>query len=198
MKRLFDITISLIMLIILSPMFIALYFAIRFNMGKPVFFTQQRIGIGASTFTIIKFRTMMQPSFSEGKLIDDSLRITKLGKFLRSYSLDELPEFLNVLRGEMSLVGPRPLLVDYLSKYTPDQARRHDALPGITGLAQINGRNLLSWEEKFKYDVSYVENQTFFLDLRILLKTLSLVLSRKGILYKNSETMPYFNGTEKL
>jgi len=198
MKRLFDITISLIMLIILSPMFIALYFAIRFNMGKPVFFTQQRIGIGASTFTIIKFRTMMQPSFSEGKLIDDSLRITKLGKFLRSYSLDELPEFLNVLRGEMSLVGPRPLLVDYLSKYTPDQARRHDALPGITGLAQINGRNLLSWEEKFKYDVSYVENQTFFLDLRILLKTLSLVLSRKGILNKNSETMPHFNGTEKL
>jgi lipopolysaccharide/colanic/teichoic acid biosynthesis glycosyltransferase len=179
-------------------MFIALYFAIRFNMGKPVFFTQQRIGIGASTFTIIKFRTMMQPSFSEGKLIDDSLRITKLGKFLRSYSLDELPEFLNVLRGEMSLVGPRPLLVDYLSKYTPDQARRHDALPGITGLAQINGRNLLSWEEKFKYDVSYVENQTFFLDLRILLKTLSLVLSRKGILNKNSETMPHFNGTEKL
>jgi lipopolysaccharide/colanic/teichoic acid biosynthesis glycosyltransferase len=196
MKRFTDIILSTIILIILSPLLIALYLVIKFNMGKPVFFTQQRIGVSGTIFSIIKFRTMVEPSFSEGQLLDDNSRITKLGKFLRSYSLDELPELLNVLRGEMSLVGPRPLLADYLPKYTTDQARRHNVLPGITGLAQINGRNLLSWEEKFRYDVLYVANHNLFLDFLILFKTLFLVLTRKGILHKNSEIMPYFDGTE--
>ncbi len=194
MKRIIDITLSLLSLFVSLPILILLYFLIKLNMGPPVFFVQPRLGLNGKPFSLIKFRTMLNIDQISDKQLTDGQRITRLGKFLRSASLDELPELINILRGEMSLVGPRPLLLEYLHKFTPQQAKRLEVLPGLTGLAQVNGRNLLSWEDKFKFDVMYVENQNIILDLIIILKTIRLVFNRNGIRHKNSETMPPFTG----
>lgn len=164
-------------------------------MGRPIFYRQERPGYRGRPFLIYKFRTMTETRNAQGDLLPDTERLTRLGRFLRSTSLDELPELLNVVRGEMSLVGPRPLLMRYLSRYTPEQARRHDVLPGITGWAQVNGRNAVSWEEKFQMDVWYVDNQTFWLDLKILILTLWVIVTRKGINQTATVTMPEFTGS---
>jgi len=165
-------------------------------LGSPVFFRQTRPGLHGKPFNLIKFRTMTNTKDHFGRLLPDSKRITKLGRFLRITSLDELPELWNVLKGDMSLVGPRPLLMEYLDKYTPEQARRHEVKPGITGWAQINGRNALSWEERFKMDVWYVDNQNLWLDLKILFLTIWKVLAREGISKPGHATMTKFSGTK--
>jgi lipopolysaccharide/colanic/teichoic acid biosynthesis glycosyltransferase len=196
MKRLFDFLVSAVLLIVFSPILICVALAIYFKMGSPILFTQVRPGMNAKPFKMVKFRTMLQTTNKNGVALEDSVRLTKLGKFLRSTSLDELPEFWNVLKGDMSIVGPRPLLMEYLPLYSAEQARRHELRPGITGWAQINGRNSLSWTEKFELDVWYVENQSMKLDLQILIKTAYAVLARSGISNKGHSTMPKFNGTK--
>jgi len=195
-KRLIDIIVSLLGLIFLSPFFAILFIAIRINMGTPVFFRQKRPGLNAQTFEMIKFRSMKDVTDSKGNLLPDSERLTKLGKFIRETSLDELPELWNVLKGDMSLVGPRPLLIEYLPLYSAEQARRHNVRPGVTGWAQVNGRNAITWDEKFKLDVWYVENQTLIFDMKILLLTLSKVIRRDGISAEGDATMPKFGGSE--
>jgi len=165
-KNIIDFIISLFLLIILFPLFILIMFLIYLNMGRPIFFKQKRAGFKGKPFYIFKFRTMKNIYDSNGNLLQDEERLTKLGKFLRSSSLDELPELINVLKGEMSIVGPRPLLYEYLPLYTPEQARRHEVKPGMTGWVQVNGRNALSWEEKFKLDVWYVDNWSLLLDMK--------------------------------
>jgi lipopolysaccharide/colanic/teichoic acid biosynthesis glycosyltransferase len=197
LKSLVDVTLALLGLVILLPIFILIIAAIMANMGKPVLYTQKRPGLYGKPFTILKFRTMSDQVDDAGNLLPDDQRLTKLGRFLRSSSLDELPELVNVLRGEMSLVGPRPLLMEYLDRYTPEQARRHEVKPGITGWAQINGRNAISWEEKFALDVWYVDNQSLLLDFKILFLTIWKVIHREGISHEQSATMPEFKG-EKL
>ncbi len=162
------------------------------TMGAPAFFIQQRPGLHGKVFKIIKFRTMTEDSDRDGELLPDAGRLTKFGQFLRSMSLDELPELINVIKGDMSLVGPRPLLVEYLERYSPEQARRHEARPGITGWAQVNGRNELSWEERLKMDVWYIDNHNFWLDLKILILTIVKILSRDGISWEGHATMPPF------
>ncbi len=191
MKRAFDITAATLGLLALSPFLLILAAVIRVTMGGPVLFTQIRPGLKGKPFKMIKFRTMRDGTEP------DHERITKLGHFMRATSLDEFPELINVIKGEMSLVGPRPLLMEYLPLYTPEQNRRHDALPGITGWAQINGRNALSWEEKFKLDVWYVENQSFSLDLRILFLTIYKVFKREGVNHDKHVTMTKFTGSKK-
>ncbi|RAR27439.1 sugar transferase [Pseudomonas sp. MDMC224] len=171
-------------------------YLVRRNLGSPIFFTQMRPGLGGKPFVMYKFRTMSDARDSEGKLLPDDQRLTRFGKFLRSTSLDELPELWNVIKGEMSLVGPRPLLMKYLELYTPEQARRHEVKPGITGWAQVNGRNALTWEEKFKLDVWYVDNWTLTLDLRILWLTILKVVRRDGISAAGHATMPEFRGSQ--
>lgn len=166
---------------------------VRFKLGTPVFFRQKRPGLHGRIFEMVKFRTMTDARDAAGHLLPDARRLKPFGVWLRATSLDELPELWNVLRGEMSLVGPRPLMVQYLGRYSPQQARRHDVLPGITGLAQVKGRNALSWDEKFEWDVRYVETQTFGLDLKILWLTASMVIFRRGISSKGDATMPEFN-----
>ncbi len=195
-KRLLDLILASIGLIILSPIFAITALAVRFKLGSPIIYSQRRPGHNAVPFTLYKFRTMTNAKDNDGNLLPDFERITPLGKFLRSTSLDELPELWNVIKGDMSLVGPRPLLMEYLDKYTPQQARRHEAKPGITGWAQINGRNTLSWEERFKMDVWYIENQSFWLDLKILFLTLWKVLNREGIHEPGHVTMTKFSGSE--
>ena len=195
-KRLFDLIISTLLLILLSPLLLVLALLVRFKLGKPVFFTQVRPGMHGKLFKLHKFRTMRDLYDDEGKPLPDEARLTPFGRFLRASSLDELPELFNVLKGEMSLVGPRPLLVAYLERYTPEQARRHEVLPGITGWAQVNGRNALTWEEKFKLDVWYVDHQSFWLDIKILFLTLWKALKREGISAPGSATAPEFMGTE--
>ena len=195
MKRLFDLSTALIGLIVLSPIISVLALLIRQKLGSPVFFTQVRPGLHGKPFKMIKFRTMTDACDADGNLLPDNIRLTAFGRFLRSTSLDELPELWNVLKGDMSLVGPRPLLMEYLPLYTPEQARRHQARPGITGWAQINGRNAISWEEKFKLDVWYVDNQSFWLDLKILLLTIKKVFVREGISATGEATMPKFTGS---
>lgn len=180
-KRFMDITVSLLGLVILLPLFVIISITILVTMGWPVIFIQNRAGYKGKIFKMIKFRTMTNEKDKNGNLLPDSKRLTKFGKFLRSLSLDELPELFNVLKGDMSLVGPRPLLPEYLPYYTREQMRRHDVKPGITGWAQINGRNAISWEEKFKYDVWYVDNWSIWLDLKILFLTIIKVLKREGI-----------------
>jgi sugar transferase EpsL len=170
---------------------------IRIMLGKPVFFIQQRPGLYGKPFKIIKFRTMSEKYDSSGNLLPDHERLTTLGRWLRKTSLDELPELFNVLKGDMSLVGPRPLLMEYLNRYTPEQARRHEVKPGITGWAQINGRNAISWEEKFKLDVWYVEHANIWLDLKILLLTLITVIKGQGVSADDHVTMPPFTGSNK-
>ncbi len=195
-KRAFDILISLILLILLSPVFIYLFFKIRSNLGTPVLFRQKRPGLGGKSFEMVKFRTMKDVVDIYGNALPDSERLTSFGSKLRSTSLDELPELWNVLKGDMSLVGPRPLLVEYLPLYNEKQTRRHEVRPGITGWAQINGRNAISWEEKFDLDVWYVDNKSFWLDFKILLLTVKKVLIKDGITADGHVTTEPFKGTK--
>ena len=197
LKRLIDIFGSLIGLALSSPIIIVISIIIYFTMGRPIFFKQVRPGLKGKPFVIYKFRTMLDLRDEKGNLLPDEKRLTTIGKFLRSTTSDELPEFWNVLKGDMSLVGPRPLLMEYLDRYTPEQARRHNVKPGMTGWAQINGRNAISWEEKFKLDVWYVDNWNIFLDLKIILLTILKVLKREGINQPGRATVDYFRGYEK-
>ena len=193
-KRLFDISISLLAFVLLSPVIAILCLVVRVFLGPEVFFRQQRPGLNGAPFTIVKFRTMLFTTDKNGKVLPDAERLTKLGKFMRASSLDELPELWNVLRGDMSLVGPRPLLMEYLPLYSKEQARRHEVRPGVTGWAQINGRNALTWDEKFKLDIWYVDHQSFVLDVKILLKTIGAVFFARGISSDGHATMPPFSG----
>ncbi len=193
MKRLFDVLLIVLLLPILLPIFVLVAIMVRYKLGKPIFFKQLRPGLHGKPFQMIKFRSMTSERDECGSLLADEVRLTKFGKLLRSTSLDELPGLLNVLKGDMSLVGPRPLLVEYLPLYSEDQARRHDVLPGITGWAQVNGRNAISWEEKFKLDVWYVEHQSIWLDFKILMLTLKKVLLRDGVSPDKEDFMPRFD-----
>lgn len=196
-KRLIDFIGAFIGLVVLSPLMILIALLVRVNMGSPVLFRQERPGLHGRPFVMYKFRTMRDLRDSEGRLLPDEMRLTRLGRFFRSTSLDELPELFNVLKGEMSLVGPRPLLMEYLNRYTPEQARRHEVKPGITGWAQVNGRNALTWEDKFKLDVWYVDNWNLLLDLKILWLTIIKVLKREGISADGYATMPEFTGSRQ-
>jgi lipopolysaccharide/colanic/teichoic acid biosynthesis glycosyltransferase len=195
-KRLFDLTLSLTGLIFLSPLFLILVVIIWGCLGRPVFFRQVRPGLNGKPFQMIKFRTMRDAVDIDGNLLPDSERMTSLGRFLRTTSLDELPELWNVLKGDMSLVGPRPLLMEYLPLYSKEQYRRHDVRPGLTGWAQINGRNAISWADKFELDVWYVDNQSSWLDLKILLLTIKKVVAREGISGDGEVTMSKFTGSQ--
>ena len=194
-KRLLDITISLIALIFLLPLMLLIYLLVIINLGSPAFFLQERVGKDNKIFKMIKFRTMKNSTDKNGNLLSDNERVTKFGSFLRSFSLDELPELINILKGDMSLVGPRALLVKYLVLYNDEQIRRHEVLPGLTGWAQINGRNSITWSEKFKLDVWYVDNWSLWLDIKIFFLTFWKVLKREGINQSESVTMEYFNGS---
>ncbi|UBK75585.1 sugar transferase [Clostridium perfringens] len=193
-KRTFDIIASLGGLILLSPIMIICAILIRINLGSPIFFKQKRIGKDNKEFEMIKFRTMKDAVDKEGNQLPDELRLTKVGEILRSLSIDELPELINILKGDMSLIGPRPLLVKYLPLYNERQIRRHEVLPGLTGWAQVNGRNNLKWSEKFELDVYYVENWSLKLDLKIFFLTFYKVFKREGISQDGQATMEYFNG----
>lgn len=197
MKRALDIFIILLSFPITVPIFILIAFLIKINLGSPVFFIQRRPGINGNLFNLYKFRSMIERVDINSNHNEDSRRLTRFGKFLRSSSLDELPGLWNVLNGSMSLVGPRPLLEEYLPLYSTEQFKRHYVKPGITGWAQVNGRNALSWEEKFNYDIWYVENQSFFLDIKILLLTIIKVIKRDGISADGEATMYKFTGTKK-
>ena len=194
MKRLLDILLVLLMVPFWVPLFIIVWILVRFTLGKPVFFRQERAGLEGKPFTIIKFRSMREDRDTAGNLLPDAQRLSPFGKFLRSLSLDELPEIWLVLAGRMSLVGPRPLPTAYTARYSAEQARRLDVLPGITGWAQVNGRNATTWEERFQLDVWYVDNRSFWLDLKILVRTLVTVLRREGISHQDSATMHEFMG----
>lgn len=194
-KRLLDLLIALPALFLLSPLLLLLAVLIRLTMGPPVLFRQSRPGYQEKIFTFYKFRTMTQDRDAQGNLLPDADRLTALGRLLRSWSLDELPQLFNVITGDLSLVGPRPLLVEYLPRYSPEQRRRHEVKPGITGWAQINGRNAISWEEKFKLDVWYVDHWSLGLDLKILLMTAWKVITREGISQEGQATMEYFLGS---
>ena len=194
MKRTFDIVLSLLGLIVLSPLLVIVALLVRWQMGSPVLFRQARPGLHGKPFEMIKFRTMRDAVDAQGQPLPDSERLTRLGRSLRATSIDELPELWNVLKGDMSLVGPRPLLMEYLPLYSTEQARRHEVRPGITGWAQVNGRNAISWEEKFALDVWYVDNRSLWLDLKVLWLTVLKVVSRKGISAAGEATMPKFTG----
>ena len=188
-KRLLDIILSLMAIIITLPIFLITGILVLIFLGKPVIFRQKRPGKKEKIFTMYKFRTMSNKKDKDDNLLPDELRLTKLGKFLRKTSLDEIPEFINILKGDMSFVGPRPLLVEYLPYYTEEEHHRHDVRPGLTGLAQISGRNLLNWDDKFRKDLEYVKNVTFIKDFKIVLKTFYTVIKREGINTQNSATM---------
>lgn len=196
MKRLFDLVVASLALLFLAVPLLALAWLIRQKLGSPVLFRQVRPGLHGKPFTMVKFRTMTDERGPDGALLPDAKRLTPFGRFLRSSSLDELPELWNVLRGEMSLVGPRPLLMEYLPLYTPEQARRHEVRPGITGWAQVNGRNAISWKDKFALDTGYVDNQSFWLDIKILWMTVRKVLVRDGISAAGEATMSKFTGSD--
>jgi sugar transferase EpsL len=196
LKRLFDVVVAGGLLILLAPLLGAVAILIAVTMGRPVVFRQQRPGLHGEAFTILKFRTMVDAADANGNQLPDSVRLTPVGRFLRRASLDELPELVNVLRGDMSLVGPRPLLTEYLSRYSTAQMRRHDVRPGVTGWSQVNGRNELTWEERLALDVWYVDNRSFRLDLRILRMTMRYVVKREGIAHPGVATMERFRGTE--
>lgn len=195
LKRLFDIIASIVALILLSPAMALIAWQIHRKLGSPILFRQVRPGLDGKPFQIVKFRSMLAATDDMGKLLPDADRLTPFGRYLRSSSLDELPELWNVIKGDMSLVGPRPLLMEYLSLYCPEQYRRHKVRPGITGWAQVNGRNSLTWEDKFKLDVWYVDHRSFWLDLAILFLTVGKVLKREGISAKGDATMPRFTGS---
>mgnify|MGYP001270267896 CR=1 FL=1 len=197
MKRLFDIILSAIVLIIFSIPIIITAVIVRIKLGSPIIFKQKRPGLYGKPFYVYKFRTMTDEKDENGKLLPDEVRLTKTGKIIRKLSLDELPQLFNVLKGELSLVGPRPLLMEYLPLYTTEQARRHEVKPGITGWAQVNGRNAISWEEKFALDVWYVDNQSFWLDMKILFMTVIKVFKREGISQEGQATIEKFTGTQK-
>jgi len=195
-KRIFDLILTIPGLILISPILLVVTILVRIVHGKPILFTQLRPGFRGELFTVYKFRTMTDRRDENGELLPDEQRLTSLGRFLRTTSLDELPELFNVLRGEMSLVGPRPLLIQYLDRYSPEQARRHDVLPGITGWAQVNGRNALTWEDKFRLDVWYVDNWSLWLDIKILALTLWKVIKREGISQPGHATAEEFMGNQ--
>lgn len=195
-KRMLDLFVSGLGLLVLSPLLILISLAVLIFHGRPILFHQNRPGLAGKPFRILKFRTMIDKTDELGRMLPDGERITRLGMFLRAYSLDELPELVNVLRGEMSLVGPRPLLMQYLDRYTPEQARRNDVLPGITGWAQINGRNTLTWEDKFNLDIWYVDHWSFGLDIRILLLTIWKAIKREGINQPGQATAEEFMGSQ--
>lgn len=194
MKRVFDLVIASVAVLVLGPLMLVVGVLVRTRLGAPVLYRQLRPGLYEVPFLIYKFRTMTDQKDAEGNLLPDDQRLTPFGRFLRSSSLDELPELLNVLKGDMSLVGPRPLLMEYLPLYSAEQARRHEMKPGITGWAQVNGRNAISWEEKFKLDLWYVDNQSMQLDCRILWMTLAKVFCREGINEQGQATMSKFTG----
>jgi lipopolysaccharide/colanic/teichoic acid biosynthesis glycosyltransferase len=196
-KRIFDIFLALFLFIFMSPIFVIVGFLIFIFMGRPIIFKQERPGLNGKLFTIFKFRTMNNSSSENGVLAQDSERITYLGKVLRSSSIDELPEIWNILTGKMSFVGPRPLLVEYLNIYSAQQSRRHEVKPGLTGWAQINGRNNISWEDKFNLDIWYVDNVSFMLDLKILLKTITYIIKKEGVTSKNHVTSPKFKSSSE-
>ena len=197
LKRLLDIIIAYITLILLSPLYFYVAHKVKKNLGSPVLFRQVRPGLHGKPFEMIKFRSMKDAVDAQGNPLPDSERLTPFGKMLRSSSLDEMPELWNVIKGDMSIVGPRPLLMEYLPLYNQEQAKRHLVRPGMTGHAQVNGRNAISWEEKFKLDTWYVENQSVWLDFKIMLKTVKKVLAKDDINAENDATMPKFNGNEK-
>lgn len=197
LKRLFDIIVSIIALVVLSPVFAIVAYKVKKNLGSPVLFRQVRPGLNGKPFEMIKFRTMKDAVDKDGNSLPDSERLTPFGKMLRATSLDEMPELWNVLKGEMSLVGPRPLLMEYLPLYNERQTKRHDVRPGVTGYAQVNGRNAISWEQKFEYDVWYVENQSFWLDIKILFKTIKKVFFKEDINAEGEATMSKFTGSDK-
>ena len=197
MKRLFDIAAAACALLVLALPLLVVIWMVRRKLGSPVFFTQVRPGMHGKPFKMVKFRSMTSERGADGELLPDAVRLTPFGRFLRSTSLDELPELWNVLKGDMSLVGPRPLLMEYLPLYSPEQARRHEVRPGITGWAQVNGRNAISWEDKFKLDVWYVDHRSLWLDLRILWMTVRKVLVRDGISAEGQATVEYFRGNLK-
>ena len=196
MKRLFDITAALAALLLLALLLALLTWRVRRKLGSPAFFLQVCLCMHGQPFEMVKFRTMTDARGPDGALLPDADRLTPFGRFLRASSLDELPELWNVLKGEMSLVGPRPLLMEYLPLYSPQQARRHEVRPGITGWAQVNGRNALSWDEKFKLDVWYVDHHNLWLDIKILLLTVKKVFIKEGISAQNDATMPFFTGND--
>lgn len=196
MKRLFDIIISMIGLLTLSPIILITALLIRFKLGSPIIFKQKRPGLNGIPFFVYKFRTMNEKCDANGNLLPDHMRLTELGKMLRKLSLDELPQLFNVLKGDLSLVGPRPLLMEYLELYSSEQLRRHDVRPGITGWAQVNGRNAISWEEKFKLDVWYVDNHSFWLDIKILFLTVLKVFKSEGISQEGHVTIEKFTGSK--
>ncbi len=196
MKRAFDLTVTSFLLVFLLPVLLSVAVIVRIQLGAPILFTQRRPGLNGELFTIYKFRTMTDERNNDDEILQDAERLGWLGKLLRASSLDELPELWNVLKGDMSLVGPRPLLIDYLPLYNKEQARRHEVKPGITGWAQINGRNALCWEDKFKLDIWYVDNRSLILDIEILWKTVISVLKREGINQKNHATMEPFRGND--
>lgn len=195
-KRILDIILSFLALVILSPLLILTAFLIRIKLGAPVFFKQLRPGKNEKIFGILKFRTMTDAKDENGNLLPDEIRLTRFDQFLRSTSIDELPELLNILNGDMSIVGPRPLLVQYLERYNEEQKHRHDVKPGLTGLAQVNGRNGITWEEKFHYDLEYVKNITFYGDCKIIFQTVMKVFGREGISSATSVTMEEFKGNK--
>lgn len=194
-KRIFDLLLTIPGLLVFGPVMLILAVLVRLRLGSPILFRQERPGYRGRPFRLYKFRTMREAYDSQGRPLPDEARLTRLGRFLRSTSLDELPELFNILKGEMSLVGPRPLLIQYLQRYTPEQARRHEMPPGLTGWAQINGRNAISWEEKFRLDVWYIDNWSLALDAKILLLTVAKVLRREGVEGKNQTTAEEFLGS---
>jgi sugar transferase EpsL len=196
MKRTMDVITSLSLLVIFAPLILLIGILVRYKLGSPIIFRQKRPGLNGSPFFLFKFRSMTEQKDNNGKLLPNYQRLTPFGSFIRKYSLDELPQLLNVLKGDLSLVGPRPLLMEYLPLYSEEQAKRHLVKPGITGWAQVNGRNAISWEEKFRLDVWYVENQTFLLDLKILILTVIKVIRSDGINQAEHLTMTPFKGTE--
>ena len=195
-KRMVDIILSIVALVVFFPLLIIVAILIRTRLGSPIFFTQYRVGKNGKIFKMIKFRSMLNSKDKSGDLLADGKRLTALGSVLRSTSIDELPELINVIRGEMSLVGPRPLLVEYITRYSKRQYRRHEVLPGLTGWAQINGRNIISWEKKFELDVWYVENWSILLDIKIIIMTFGKVFKKSGINQDDNVTMEEFMGNE--
>lgn len=193
-KRIIDIFSSLIFLLLFWWLYLIVAILVRIKLGSPILFKQARPGLNEKIFTMYKFRTMIDKKDINGNLLPDKDRLNKFGRFLRSTSLDEIPEFLNILKGDMSLIGPRPLLVKYLERYSEEQLRRHNVRPGISGWAQVNGRNAISWEDKFKYDIEYVDNLSFLLDLKIIMLTIKKVLIRDGISQVGNTTMEEFKG----
>lgn len=195
-KRCLDFILSLLAIIVLSPVLLVVAILVRCKLGSPIIFKQQRPGLHEKIFCMYKFRTMTDAKDADGNLLPDEVRLTKFGKALRSTSLDELPELFNILKGDMAIVGPRPLLVQYLPRYNERQHHRHDVRPGFTGLAQVNGRNSISWQEKFEWDVKYVEQVSLLMDVKIIVKTVGVVLKRDGISSDTSVTMEEFRGNE--